>query len=79
MDASNYWVLVAPAATPIELRRRLRDAVARVMAEQPLAGRLAELGFDTIANQPEVQEAQIRRMVAEWIELVRAANIRPDP
>ena len=51
----------ARRATPIELRRTVRDAVAEVMRDPEMAKQLAECGYEPIANTPEEHQAQTAR------------------
>ena len=75
IDASNFWMLVAPTGTPLPIRIKIAEAVGRAMRTPALAARLAEFGFVTVANAPDAVDAQIRTMAAQWAAVVKDANI----
>jgi tripartite-type tricarboxylate transporter receptor subunit TctC len=75
-DVSSVWGLHAPAGTPIEVRRTLRDAFAEIMRDPDLAKKLAEFGYEVIANTPEEHQAQTAALVSQWIEIGKKVNLR---
>ena len=75
-DVSSVWGLHAPAGTPIEVRRTLRDALAEIMHDQSLEKKLAEFGYEVIANTPEEHQAQTVALVSQWVEIGKKVNLR---
>jgi tripartite-type tricarboxylate transporter receptor subunit TctC len=75
-DVTSVWGLHAPAATPIEIRRIVRDAVAQVVRDPALAGRLAEFGYEPIASTPEEHQAQTVALVNQWITVGKTVNLK---
>ena len=75
-DVSSVWGLHAPAGTPLEMRRALRDAFAEIMRDPDLAKKLAEFGYEVIANTPEEHQAQTAALVSQWIEIGKKVNLR---
>lgn len=75
-DVSSVWGLHAPPGTPIEIRRALRNAVAEVMRDPETAKKLAERGYQTIANTPEEHQAQTNALVTQWIEVGKKVNLK---
>jgi tripartite-type tricarboxylate transporter receptor subunit TctC len=75
-DVTSVWGLHAPPATPIAVRRTVRDAVAEVVRDPDLAKRLAEYGYEAIVNTPEEHQTQTANLVNRWIEIGRTVNLK---
>jgi tripartite-type tricarboxylate transporter receptor subunit TctC len=75
-DVASVWGLHAPPATPIELRRTVRDAVAEVMRDPEMTGKLTQWGYEAIANTPEEHQAQTAALVTQWIEVGKKVNLK---
>ena len=75
-DVTSVWGLHAPAATPIEIRRTMRAAVAEVLRDPELAKKLAEFGYEPIASTPEQHQAQTNALVSQWIEVGKTVNLK---
>ena len=75
-DVTSVWGLHAPAGTPIALRRTIRDVIAEVLRDPDLARRLAEYGYEPIANTPEEHQAQTAALVHQWIEIGKSVNLK---
>ncbi|MBN9085520.1 MAG: tripartite tricarboxylate transporter substrate binding protein [Reyranella sp.] len=75
-DVTSVWGMHAPLNTPIEIRRVLRDAIAEVLRDPALATKLAEFGYEPIANTPEQHQAQTVALVNQWIEVGKTVNLK---
>ncbi|HYD08403.1 MAG TPA: tripartite tricarboxylate transporter substrate binding protein [Reyranella sp.] len=75
-DVSSVWGLHAPPGTPIELRRKVRDVIAEAMRDPELAKKLADLGYEPIANTPEEHQAQTNALVTQWITVGKTVNLK---
>jgi len=75
-DVTSVWGMHAPPATPIEIRRTMRDAIAEVLRDPALARKLAEYGYEPIANTPEQHQAQTVALVNQWIEVGKTVNLK---
>jgi len=75
-DVTSVWGMHAPPATPIEIRRTMRDAIAEVLRDSAVAKRLAEYGYEPIANTPEQHQAQTVALVNQWIEVGKTVNLK---
>jgi tripartite-type tricarboxylate transporter receptor subunit TctC len=75
-DVTSVWGMHAPPGTPIEIRRTVRDAVAEVLRDPALARKLAEFGYEPIANTPEEHQAQTLALVKQWIEVGKTVNLK---
>ena len=72
----EWNALLAPAATPPEIVKRLHAEVAKVMAMDEVRARFADLGAQPVGSNPEELAAFLRLEMAKWAEVVKAANIR---
>ena len=68
--------IVAPAATPPEVVRKLHSEFANAIANPALRANLASLGFDLVGAGPEEFGNLIKTDVARLGKLVRAAGIQ---
>jgi tripartite-type tricarboxylate transporter receptor subunit TctC len=75
-DVTSVWGLHAPPNTPIEIRRAMRAAIAEVLRDPALAGKLAEFGYEPIANTPEEHQAQTVALVNQWITIGKTVNLK---
>ena len=58
--------LVAPAATPGAIVRRLSEAAAASVTTDPLRARLIDLGFAPVGSKPEDLRARIEAEITKW-------------
>jgi tripartite-type tricarboxylate transporter receptor subunit TctC len=75
-DVASVWGLHAPPGTPIEIRRVMRDAVDEVLRDPELVKKLAERGYEVIANTPDEHQAQTAALVAQWLEVGKKVNLK---
>ena len=54
----------------------MRDAFAEIMRDPDLAKKLAEFGYEVIANTPEAHQAQTAALVSQWVEIGKKVNLR---
>jgi tripartite-type tricarboxylate transporter receptor subunit TctC len=76
VNAESYWGLYAPAATPPAVVKVLNQHFTRALKNPQLAQRLAELGYEPIANTPEEHTAQMKQMIGDWTAIIEKAGIR---
>jgi tripartite-type tricarboxylate transporter receptor subunit TctC len=75
---TNWFGLLAPAATPKEAVLRIHAGVIRVLSDPEVKKRIADLGADVVGNSPEEFGAAMRAESAQWAEIIKAANIRAE-
>ncbi len=73
---TNWFGLLAPAATPKETVLRIFTDVKRVLDEPEVKKRISDLGADVVGNSPEEFGAAMRAESAQWAEVIKAANIK---
>ena len=76
-EASNWFGVGAPKATPAEIIEKLNKEINAGLAEPKMKARLADLGGDVLTLSP----ADFGKLIAEdtekWRRVIRAANIKP--
>ena len=78
VEANSWWGLYAPAATPPAVIKTINEHFARALRKPELAERLAGLGFEIVANAPEEHTEQMRKMIAQWTDVVQRAKVQAD-
>jgi tripartite-type tricarboxylate transporter receptor subunit TctC len=73
---TNWFGLVAPAATPQERVLKINNDVVNVLKNPDLQKKIADLGADAVGNTPEEFGAAMRAESAQWAEVIKAAKIR---
>lgn len=77
-EASVWWGLMVPAATPPSIVNRLNAELQKVLAEPALQERLAELGVVVKPGTAAQFADFIRAETGRWGRVIKAANIKPD-
>ena len=77
-DASGWYGLLAPAATPKPIIARLHVEAAKALHSPDIVAKLASQGAEPVGNTPEEFTAFIRSEISKWANLVKAAKMRTD-
>jgi tripartite-type tricarboxylate transporter receptor subunit TctC len=77
-EASSWFALYAPAATPPEIVKRLSAEVAIALKRLDVAKRLVDLGAVPIGSSPQELAAFQRAEQAKWAKVIERAHIKPD-
>lgn len=77
-EASVWYGLVAPAATPKAIVAQLHDAVQKALQTREVRERMTAVGGEVIPGSAEMFAALIRSEHQRYEKLVREANIKPD-
>ena len=75
-EASSWFGLVAPAATPRAIVRRLHAEAVRALSSPDLQQRFGDLGARLVGNTPEEYARFIVSERTKWEKIVRGANIK---
>ncbi len=73
---TNWFGLVAPAATPKDVIAKVHADVTRVLRDSEIQKRIAEMGADVLGNTPEEFGAAMRAESAQWADIIRSAIIK---
>ena len=76
VEASNWYGLMAPAATPPEVVKRVNEALRRTLAAPEVRKRLDQLGLVPSPSTPAEFAALIRGDTAKWAQVIKSQNIR---
>ena len=77
-EAGSWFGFFAPAKTPREIVTKLHGEIVKAMKPPEVQERLATLGLDPVGNTPAQFDEQIRRDLAKWSKVVKAAGIQPE-
>ena len=75
---TNWFGLLAPAATPKEAVAKVHADVTRVLREPDVQKRIAEMGADVVGNSSQEFGAAMQAESAQWADIIRAANIKAE-
>jgi len=74
-----FWLgVVAPAGTPRAIIDKLNAALRDACAQPEARSRLANLGAEVTIGTPEAFGQMLARELAQWTEVVKAANIKAE-
>ena len=77
-EASSWFGILAPAATPRDVVGKLHDAIVKGLATPETSERLASQGAEKVGNTPEQFAAFIREEIEKWGKVVKAAGAKVD-
>jgi tripartite-type tricarboxylate transporter receptor subunit TctC len=77
-EATTWFGVFAPIATPKEVVTRLNQELAKVMAAAEMRDKLAAEGADPLTNRPDEFTAFIKVEIAKWTKVIRDARISPE-
>jgi tripartite-type tricarboxylate transporter receptor subunit TctC len=77
-EASTWFGVCAPNATPAEIVEKLSKEVNAGLADPMIKTRLADLGGDVLALSPADFGQLIADETEKWGKVIRAANIKPE-
>jgi tripartite-type tricarboxylate transporter receptor subunit TctC len=77
-EASTWYGVCAPTATPAEIVEKLNKEVNAGLADPKIKARLLDLGGDVLALSPADFGKFIADDTEKWGKVIRAANIKAD-
>ena len=77
-EASVWYGLVAPAATPKPIIQKLHQEAQKALATKEVRERMAAVGGEVAPGSAEMFSLLIRSEAQRYARLVREANIKPD-
>jgi tripartite-type tricarboxylate transporter receptor subunit TctC len=77
-DLVAWFMLYAPAATPVPVLAKLRDAVAQAVGNPEVKAKLAGQGLEVPLLKPDELTAFNRTEIAKWSELVKRSGAHVD-
>ena len=76
-NASTWYSLVAPAATPREIVARLNQATVKALRSQDLLDSFAASDTEVMIMTPEQTADFARNEIAKWAKVVKTAGVTP--
>ena len=73
---TNWFGLLAPAATPKPVLVQLNGDVLKILKQEDLQKKIADLGADVVGNSAEEFGTAMLAESAQWAEIIKAAGIR---
>jgi tripartite-type tricarboxylate transporter receptor subunit TctC len=77
-DVIAFNALVAPAGVPAPVLDRLSADIRSVVNSPEFAIKVRNLGIFPLGNTPQELDAWMRKEIARWAEIARAASIKAD-
>jgi tripartite-type tricarboxylate transporter receptor subunit TctC len=78
MDFNQWWAVVAPATTPIEIVERLRAEVVAALNHPATRQRLNTLGVDLKGSTRDELRSFMRNEVARWGAIAKNAGVKAE-
>jgi len=77
-EVTSWNGMVAPAATPPDVLRRLNTEYNRIISDGEMRKRLIANGYEPVGGAPEKFGEHIHAEIAKWGPVVKRANVRVD-
>jgi tripartite-type tricarboxylate transporter receptor subunit TctC len=77
-EMTIWFGALAPAQLPKDLAERLSSDLSRALKSPDIAQRLSSQGLDLEGSRPEQFDAFLRKELAKWNKVIKAANIKAD-
>lgn len=77
-EATSWFGMFAPAATPASVVARLNAALVKVLAQPDVKKKIAEQGGEPYSEKPEQFAEFIRKETAKWSQVVKASGASVD-
>ena len=77
IDVMPWQGFLAPAQTPRAIITQFNNTLNGVLKEPDLVAKLAVAGSDVLISTPEAMGAKIRKELAYFSRVIKAAKIRP--
>jgi tripartite-type tricarboxylate transporter receptor subunit TctC len=77
-EMSSWYALFAPARTPTEIVRKIRDDALGVLADPAMKQKLADIGATVATSAPADVTRLIKSEMAKWGPIIQAASIKAE-
>ena len=77
-DVTAWYALYVPAATPLEIVRKLNADAVAVLAEPGIRDKMEQLGVAVVGSTPEELARHLKAETELWGPVIKAANIRSE-
>ena len=77
-EVTSWNGMLAPAATPAEIVRRLNTEFNRIVSDPEMQKRMIANGYEPVGGSPDKFGNHIHAEIAKWGPVVKRANVRVD-
>ena len=77
-ESSLWYALLAPAATPQTVIKRVHAETVKILKAPELAGQLLSQGAEPVGNSPRELAKFIAEEISRWTKVIEQANIRTE-
>jgi tripartite-type tricarboxylate transporter receptor subunit TctC len=77
-EASSWYGIGAPKATPAEIVQKLNKEINAGLADPKMTARFADLGGTVLPGSPADFGKLIADETEKWAKVIKTANIKPD-
>jgi tripartite-type tricarboxylate transporter receptor subunit TctC len=77
-EVDSWYALFAPAKTSPTIVAKMEKAIVKTIQLPDVKQKLLEQGADTVGSSPEYLGQVVKKELAKWPEVIRAAKIRVD-
>lgn len=75
---TNWFALMLPAATPVDIRNRLHAEVVKILRAPDLREKFLAMGAEPVGSTQEQLGTFIKSETAKWGKVIRDANIKAE-
>jgi tripartite-type tricarboxylate transporter receptor subunit TctC len=75
-EATSWFGVVAPAATPQPIIAKAHAAAAKIARDADMKAKYAQIGLDTVGGSPAELGAVIKTDIAKWAKVIADAGIK---
>ena len=75
-SALSWWGIIAPAATPSPIIKRMHDELAKALGNPAVAEKLTAQGMDIVGGSPQEMDAFLKAEIARWAKVVKDNRIK---
>lgn len=77
-EVDSWYAMFVPANTPKPIIERLNKAALKVLAQPEVKEKLLSQGAEAVGDSPNQLAAVVKKEIAKWKQVVKAANIKID-
>jgi tripartite-type tricarboxylate transporter receptor subunit TctC len=77
-SVTNWYALMAPAATPLAIRKKIQASIAAAMNDPKVRAATIDQGREPVASTPEEFGAFLAKETVRWGEMVARINLQMD-
>ncbi len=75
-SALAWWGIIAPAATPAPILKRMNEELNKALKNPAVAEKLTGQGMDIVGGPPEELDRFVRGEIARWAQVVKDNHIK---